>query len=314
MFVPKPAFAALIWLSVAGWQKASADWTVEQTDKGVTVKLDGKLVTEYLIRSGAKPILWPLIGPTDEPLTRAYPMEDIASEEHDHIHQRSCWMTHGKVNDIDFWSEDAVKGHGTIAHQKFDQVAGGDHVTIVSRNHWLAPDGRKVCEDVRSVILRSDAGRRIIDFDIAIKASDGPVIFGDTKEGSFGVRVASSIRVDSKQGGKIVNSDGLNDAEAWGKRAPWVDYHGPVDGRKVGIAILNHPSSFRSPTYWHVRTYGLFAANPFGVHDFTGAGDGTYTLPAGDTLNLRYRLVLHTGDEKEGGIAAAYEAYAKEQR
>jgi hypothetical protein len=122
------------------------------------------------------------------------------------------------------------------------------------------------------------------------------------------------MRVDSKQGGRIVNSDGLTDADAWGKRAAWVDYHGPVDGRRVGIAILNHPSSFRFPTYWHVRTYGLFAANPFGVHDFTGAGDGTSTLPAGDTLNLRYRLVLHTGDEKEGDIAAAYESYAKEHR
>ena len=241
-------------------------------------------------------------------------MQDIATEEHDHIHQRSCWMTHGKVNGFDFWSEDDVKGHGTIVHQKFDQVEGGDRATIVSRNHWLAPDGRKQCEDIRSVILRSDAGRRIIDFDIAIKASDGPVVFGDTKEGSFGVRVASSVRVDSKQGGRIVNSEGQIDGDAWGKRAAWVDYHGPVDGRKVGIAILNHPSSFRFPTYWHVRTYGLFAANPFGLHDFTGDGDGSFSLPSGETLNLRYRLVLHTGDEKEGGVAAAYEAYAKEPR
>src|SRR6185295_2116583 len=116
------------------------------------------------------------------------------------------------------------------------------------------------------------------------------VVFGDTKEGSFGVRMASSIRVDSKQGGEIVNSDGLTNQAAWGKPAAWVDYHGPVDGQQVGLAILNHPSSFRYPTYWHVRTYGLFAANPFGLHDFTGSAQAAYVLPANQSFTLRYRV------------------------
>ena len=58
-----------------------------------------------------------------------------------------------------------------------------------------------------------------------------------------------------------------NDA-AWGMPAKWVDYTGPVDGETVGIAILSHPKSFRPNTRWHVRGYGLFAANPFGHKDF----------------------------------------------
>jgi hypothetical protein len=157
-----------------------------------------------------------------------------------------------------------------------------------------------------------DAQRRWIDFAIAIKATGGPVTFGDTKEGSFGARMASSIRVDSRNGGKIVNSQGQQNFAAWGKPAAWVDYHGPVDGEVAGIAILNHPASFRFPTYWHVRTYGLFAANPFGLSDFTaGAKKGEFTLPAGDTLTLRYRVLLHKGDEKAGGVAAAFDEFAK---
>src|SRR6185295_7073001 len=135
------------------------------------------------------------------------------------------------------------------------------------------------------------------------------VVFGDTKEGSFGVRMASSIRVDSKQGGEIVNSDGLTNQAAWGKPAAWVDYHGPVDGETWGIAILNHPSSFRYPTYWHVRTYGLFAANPFGIHDFTGSTDGSFTLAAGKSIELKYRVLLHKGDEKSGNVAEAFATY-----
>jgi len=96
------------------------------------------------------------------------------------------------------------------------------------------------------------------------------VTFGDTKEGSFGLRVNESMKVERKTGGKIVSSEGLEDEKAWGKPAAWVDYYGPIQGETLGIAILNHPSSFRYPTHWHVRPYGLFAANPWGLHDFTG--------------------------------------------
>jgi hypothetical protein len=157
---------------------------------------------------------------------------------------------------------------------------------------------------------------RQIDFDITLTAKPGAVTFGDTKEGCFGVRVASTIKVDAKLGGEIVNAEGLKDKEAWGKRSPWVDYHGPVAGQQVGIAILNHPSSFRYPTYWHVRTYGLFAANPFGVSDFTGqkSATGEYVLPQGQSISLRYRVLLHKGDEKAAGVAAAFADYAKSAR
>ncbi len=140
-------------------------------------------------------------------------------------------------------------------------------------------------------------------------------MFGDTKEGSFGIRVPESMTVDAKRGGRIVNSDGKTDQAAWGQPAAWVDYHGPVEGETLGIAILNHPSSFRYPNRWHVRTYGLFAANPFGKKEF-GASDGPggeATLARGETLTLRYRVILHQGDEKEARIAEAFDAYAKQR-
>ncbi len=109
-------------------------------------------------------------------------------------------------------------------------------------------------------------------------------------------------RVDAKRGGKIVNSRGQIDAAAWGRPAAWVDYHGPIDGQTVGITIFNHPSSFRYPTYWHVRTYGLFAANPFGLHEFPGSknANGSLTLARGKSVTFRYRVLLHRGDEKQG--------------
>src|SRR5687767_9457464 len=81
----------------------AAEFTVEKTDRGITVKCDGKLFTEYLTKSGAKPALWPIIGPTGKKMTRSYPLESAENEQQDHIHQRSFWFTHGSVGGVDFW-------------------------------------------------------------------------------------------------------------------------------------------------------------------------------------------------------------------
>ena len=125
----------------------------------------------------------------------------------------------------------------------------------------------------------------------------------------FGVRVASSMDVDKKKGGKITNAEGLSDDQAWGKPSPWVDYTGPVEGETLGIAILNHPESFRHPTTWHVRTYGLFAPNPFGWRDFGQKRSGDHTLASGESIRFRYRLILHTGDTTSARLPQAYQAY-----
>ena len=292
-------------------QFAAAEVTAERSKDGAVVKIDGQPFTEYLVVSGTKPVLWPILGPTGKPMTRAYPMAKVPEEKvRDHVHHRSFWFTHGRVNGVDFWGENRA----TIKHREFTKLESGPTAVIEAVNDWLAPDGKKVCEERRTLRFGARDDARWIDFDTTIKATEGPVTFGNTKEGSFGVRVAESMRVDSKRGGRIVNSEGQTDGGAWGRPAAWVDYHGPVDGQTVGIAILNHPTSFRFPTHWHVRSYGLFAANPFGLRDFPEGKekDGSHTIPADQSMTLRYRVLLHRGDEKEGKIAEAFAAYSKD--
>jgi Family of unknown function (DUF6807) len=292
---------------------SAAQWTVErQGNEKVKVLYDGKLFTEYLTKNGSKPTLWPILSPSGRELTRAYPMRMDKAEKHDHPHQRSFWFTHGDVNGIDFW--DQGPGKGSVVHREFVDVHGGPSAVIETKNDWLGPDGKKQCEDERTFTFRADGDSRIIDVDVTLKATAGPVKFGDTKEGTFGIRVPTVMAVESKKGGHIINSQGQTDGATWGKSAAWVDYHGPLGGEVMGIAILNHPTSFRYPTTWHVRDYGLFAANPFGLHDFTGSkdADGSYTLPAGESMTLRYRVIFHPGDEKEARVAEAFEAYSKE--
>lgn len=305
------AALALLAATLFSTSASAADITVTETPDGADVKIDGELFTRYLKKSGAKPILYPIIGPAEMAMTRNYPMTEAGPDEKsDHIHHRSFWFTHGEVNDSDFWAEAGDK-LGTIEHQSFKKLAGGEEGEIVADSVWIDRHGKKILKDERTYKFGVLGDARYIDLDVTLTATDAPVKFGDTKEGSFGIRVAGTMKVESKKGGAIVNSQGDKDLKAWGKKAPWVDYHGPVGDKTGGVAILEHPSSFRAPTYWHVRTYGLFAANPFGVHDFEGdkSLDGSYTLSPGESITFSYRVLLHRGNEKDADVAGAFESY-----
>ena len=291
---------------------SSAGVELRSSGSNVEVLVGGKPFTTYITDDGPKPYYFPVIGPTGASFTRAYPMKNVEGEDRDHPHQRSMFFTHGNVNGFDFWASDPKNppkpNYGSIKETAVKTLAAGQAVGVIhTTDDWLGPDGKKVCEDERVVRFYDTRAGRVFDFDVVVKATAGPVTFGDTKEGMFGLRVASSMDVKNKKGGKITNAEGLTDEAAWGKASPWVDYTGPVEGKQVGVAILNHPSSFRYPTTWHVRTYGLFAANPFGWHDFGMKQAGDYTIPEGQSIAFRYRVVLHAGP---ADVAKLMEAYA----
>jgi hypothetical protein len=317
MIRPTIGIVALAYSSVFA-VAASAEVTAERNEKGVAIKIDGKPFTEYLKRAGHSPALYPLIGPTGRPVTRSYPFEAAPQDaSDDHPHHQSFWFTHDKVNGLNFGAANKNDDKGDsgvhIAHREFEDVSSGDTARIKTRDDWMDGD-KRICEDERTLVFgKGPKDTRWIDFTITLKATDGDVTFGDTKEGSFAVRVADSMRVDAKKGGHIVNSDGKENAAAWGLPARWVDYTGPVDGETVGIAIMSHPKSFRPLPRWHVRTYGLFAANPFGQKDFpkpAAAKQGEYTLKKGDSITLRYRVILHRGVTDTKQLDAAFHDFA----
>lgn len=286
---------------------------------------DGKLVieigahpfAEYHYQNVPKPFLYPLLGPGGVPMTRNWPMADVPGEDHDHKHHRSLWYAHGDVNGHDFWSESDKAGK--TVHQKFSLIQSGPEVGIIrSENKLIASSGQIIGSDERTFRFYNRSDQPLFDFEITIRATEGPLTFGDTKEGTMAIRVAESMRLKAPKNqpgqGHIVNSEGVRDGATWGKRAKWCDYYGPVGEKIVGIAIFDHPDNPRHPTWWHVRDYGLFAANPFGVHDFEKkpAGTGNLTVPLGAKVTFKYRFYLHDGDEKEADVAGQYQRYVEE--
>jgi hypothetical protein len=279
------------------------------------VEIGGQLFTEYCFKDVPRPYCYPVIGPGNTPMTRNWPMKAVPGESQDHPHHRSLWFAHGAVNGYDFWSEG--KNSGKTVHKEFLEVKSGDTVGVIrSRNEWVAPDGKVVCTDERTLRIHNPAGgqERVLDFIIVLKASNGAITFGDTKEGSFAVRVAEAMRLKGGRG-HIVTSGGERDQGTWGKRAAWCDYSGVVEGKAVGLGIFDHPKNPRHPTWWHVRDYGLFAANPFGKHDFEKLSDrsaGDLVIPSGQSATFRYRIYIHEGDEQAGKVAENYQRFVSE--
>ena len=309
------------------WQASSAKAAspsvkLTQEPDRIRVEVDGELFTEYRFKGAPHVYYYPLLFPGGIPMTRSYPMvPDSKGEDHDHPHHRSLWFSHGDVNGIDFWSE--IAKAGSIVHDKFLEVTSGrDSGVIRSANKWVATDGKVICTDETTFRVFSGKGLRTIDFEVTLKASEGSdVTLGDTKEGTMALRLNETMRLKpnkentGKPGGQIVQSSGVTGDKTWGKQAEWCDYSGPINGKIMGVAIFDHPSNPRHPTWWHVRDYGLFAANPFGVHDFEKkpAGTGNMLIPAGKSVTFRYRIVLHEGDEKQADIATLYKTFATEK-
>jgi len=296
----------------------------------IDVLVGGKpFSTYYFDPNVAKAYFQPLRSAQGTIVTRGFPVvNDVPlSEVHDpsfEPHQRPMYFAHGDVGGYDFWSEEVfhkyfpnenASRYGRMVFRKLDEMRGGAASGVLRAEFDLAgPDGRVFAEEVQSFIFRGSPSTRVIDCEFRIHASHGAVKLGDTKEGTFAIRVVKEL--DSPPGHMVNSQGGVGESEIWGKRSDWVDYYGNVEGEDVGIAVLDSPKSFRHPTYWHARAYGLFAANPFGIKAFTHDphADGSYPLPAGGLMSFRYRILIHHGDYKVARIAEAYEQYAAEQQ
>lgn len=318
--------AVVLTLTLANLMSAG-EVQIKQAKEHVDFLVDGELVGRYLISAERpKPIFWPLKAPGGAILTRAWPMEKAAEGGSvDHPHQQSAWFCHGdvipegitvtakipKIKGVDFWS--VAPGHGKIICTKVETPntnKSAGHLT--TQNEWRTSDDIKIMDETRKLHLYDFDKARLLVFDIDLLASVVPIVFGDTKEGSMGVRVNDVIR-EKNGNGQIANAEGKKGSkECWGQHSVWCDYSGTVDGQKVGIAVLCDPKN-AEPSAYHVRDYGLMAANPFGRAEAAfpavkGKKD-LVRLEKGQHLRLRYGILLHTGDASSGQVQSCFDRF-----
>ena len=287
---------------------------VHSVPETIDVVVDGKPFTTFHAGSEAgKPYLSPLRAASGTIVSRLFPMEKVDGESRDHLHHRGLWFSYDDVNGIKFWENDpsyTKPNIGRIVVQKAALKSGKGSQVIEGVFDWNDPSGKTVLVETRKMTFHSDPTLRIIDFDITLTAP-AKVVFGDTKEGAFAIRLADAL--SERRGGKMVNAEGNEGMKnVWGKRSNWVDYSGTINGEKLGVAMFDHPSNPGHPVRWHSRDYGLFALDPWGQHAFDENVDEAHTtLEAGQSLHYRWRVVIHPGDTASAKIADLYQKFAK---
>ncbi len=303
-------------------------WLTEKNDqKRIDVTYEGKLITSYCwFDSVMKPVLHPIntIGGTT--ITREFPLEMKPGERADHPHQLGWFFTHESVNGLDFWNSSTAipkkdRGrYGHITHTRFLYGQGWlKDAHLTTQAQWRAADESTLLEEITRFHFIKDKQDLIIDRSTELKAVADQVIFKDAKDALLGLRVARELELPNQwedvfvlpdktisktkainntgATGKFLNSEGVTGEAIWGKRSRWICLYGMKDGKKISLAIIDHPGNKEYPTYWHARGYGLLSANPLGKSIFTeGKESLNLTLRKNEVLHLSYRFVIRDGD------------------
>jgi len=300
------------------------DFVIKQSENKVDVTVDGKLFTSFCWPDNVyKPILFPVFTSSGIAVTRGFPLKPKAGERGDHIHQVGIWFNYGNVNGLDFWGNGSrgirEPGGGVIKHISIDKIKPGiGEGILISRESWINPKGKELLSEKSGYRFIAIGNQRIIDRITTLTAVDTTVLFKDTKEGMFGIRLARELemasdemvtlldlngkpakeKVISKTGisGMYHSSEGITGEAVWGTRAKWMALDGIISNEKISVVICDHPKNQSYPTYWHARGYGLFAANPLGWSDFTkGKEKLGFSIPAGKSVTFRYRVIINSG-------------------
>ena len=260
----------------------------DEAAKKVAVKIKDELFSEYAYgcEHGFKPYFGPILDGHGNRFTR------LDFETSEHPHHRSVFVGIGSVNGVDCWNEDPDGGH-VINKAIKNIVTGAAFGSFDADTVWQDTNGKPLIDETTSYTVYSQHDScRYLDLKFVFTATYGDVTFGITKEaGPLGVRMNEQLRADNGTG-RIENAyGGVGESECWSKATNWVDYSGYIkdeNDRKVnmGVTIFDNEDNERYPTAWHVRNYGLFAANNLYFK-------GPISLKKGEKIEYNFRIAFH---------------------
>lgn len=298
--------AAAVAVSPGGDSKSDADFTVEEKNDRLLISLHDRNVAQFVFRDEKilRPYFANLHAPNGLQVTRSHPpIAGTDAIDHDTMHP-GIWLGFGDISGNDYW-----RNKSRIAHVRFTEPpnANGDKLTFSTESQLLTSDGQPLCRLICRCTLTSRSYGWLLIWDAIIHADNRDLAFGDQEEMGFGARVATLIT--EKNGGRIVNSNGLHTAAGtWGQPAKWCDYAGTVGDLNGGISLMAAPSNFRE-SWWHNRDYGVFVANPFGRAAMKQGEQSVVTVKRGEFLRITFGALIHDGIDID--TAAAYADFEK---
>ncbi len=295
-------FFILIFCMAVGSAKAQQKITAEKVGDKIEFRVNGNLFTNYILSEYEKyPFFFPVNGPSNASVT--------SMRNANYPHHSSLFFGCDRVNGGNYWQEGLERGQ--IISLRADIVeSGGEKAVVENECIWRRPGTDAPIIDRRRItVSQPSPDKFFLDFEVSMEMLMD-VTIQKTNHSFFSGRMDPDLAVIG--GGKMVNAEGdsgeKGDNGTFGKRSAWMDCNGERMGKREGMAILQHPSNDWYPSPWFTRDYGFFSPTPM----YWPENDQTTELKKGDQVKLRYRVIVHSGDEKEAGIAEEFEKYSKE--
>ena len=276
--------------------------------------------TDSVAFTSAGRTVWQFHFGKQRPVPHFYPvclldgtlLTDLGPKDHPHHH--SLWFAWNKLNGVDYWSEPDA-GRTQVAECRVS--TGKNSARFQMKLDYVPPAGDPVLTERRTIVVSApdNQGRYFIDWRGEFVAGKEPVhMKGGTAGGGY---AGLSVRIaQTTHEWRIIDSEGREDIaegdfarNTHGKRAKWMDFSvtDKATGKQGGIAILEHPSSFRHPSQWHNL---INPKTPFGYFSPATLWSEPYDLAAGKTLMVYYRIVVHPGRPGREAIEREWEKFS----
>jgi hypothetical protein len=282
----------------------------ERLPDSLALRQGGQIVWRFNFGANeSKPNFHPLALPAGPVLSGYRPK--------DHPWHRGLWFSWKYINKVNYWEENRETG-----------LAEG-------KTEWPAP----------LIETHPDFSARLV-LDLSYHPSNGPVVLTEHRvievsppdsTGAYHLdwhmtfRAAKEIVLDrappvDKQGrnaaggyaglglraaadlaeARVITGDGpvTYENNRFRGKAPALDFSGTIGGRAAGVAFLDNAANLNSPSPWYVvNNPPMYYVSPAVL---------TYraeTLKAGETLVLRYRVVVHPDRWTPGELRQATQQY-----
>ncbi|HQE27943.1 MAG TPA: PmoA family protein [Phycisphaerae bacterium] len=236
----------------------------------------------------------------------------------DHEWHFALWFSWKEINGLNYWEQWNTPGQGRTRVLDGRARANPDHSADIDLTVSYHPDGKPaLLTERRSIHVHppeADGSYRI-DWTSAFTAGAEDVhLKGGTAGGGYaGLSVRISPRTREWQ---LLDSEGRRDQpcegmarHTHGQRSKWCDFSlvGMLTGSPAGVTVFDHPANLRHPSYWHNLIDDRI---PFGYFSPALLWAEPYTLPAGQELVLRYRILIHAGRPDAERFDAEWHAFS----
>jgi len=271
----------------------------EQIGNRVDFSIEGMFFTSYRFADDEKyPYFFPVNGPVSG--SGMTTMRDGLWPHHS-----SLFFGCDLVNGGNYW-QDGLKRGRIVSLGVLITENNGPCAIVENDCIWKRPDAAAPIMDHRRITV-SNPSKDIffIDFDVVLEMLTD-VVIQKTNHSLFSVRIAPDL--SPEQGGIMVNAEGrTGEKGTFGQSSPWIDCSNSRKTNKEGIAVFQHPSNEWFPSPWFTRDYGFISPTPF----YWPENDIATELQKGETISLRYRVVVHSGDAETAKIDCLYSNYCE---